>query len=312
MSGSSPEMSVVIPFLDEMPNLRELVPRLEHFFASLGVGAEVIFVDDGSTDGGFEYLLAQAHRGYDARFVKLSRNFGTHAALRAGILHARADRVVNIYADHQDPPELIRSLRARLDEGYDIVYAVRAKVASGKLERMFSRIYARLIRTLVFKDYPPGGFDIVMFNGKVKAELNMFPEPDSSIFLQIVTFGFRQGTVSYERQGRGAGTSKWTLAKKVKLLIDSVLSFSYVPIRMVSISGLMLAAVGLCWAVAILARALVFRDLVPGWPSLIAILMIGFGATNFALGIVAEYLWRTLNAARRRPIFIVDRVVDRP
>jgi dolichol-phosphate mannosyltransferase len=242
--------------------------------------------------------------------VKLSKNFGTHAALRAGILHATADRVVNTYADHQDPLDLIRLLADKLDEGYDIVYALRAKVATGVVERTFSRMYAQLIRALVFKDYPPGGFDIVMFSSKVKAQLNAYPETDSSIFLQIVNFGFRQSTVSYERMERKAGKSKWTFAKKVKLLIDSVLAFSYVPIRLVSVTGLLMTCVGVCWTTVIILYAIIFRDLNPGWPSLVAILMIGFGATNFALGMVAEYLWRTLNAARRRPVFVIDRVVD--
>jgi dolichol-phosphate mannosyltransferase len=166
------------------------------------------------------------------------------------------------------------------------------------------------MKKFAFSNFPEKGFDIVMFNKKVAAQVNRNVEANSSIFLQILGMGFRQASISYKKRERKSGVSKWTLSKKIKLFIDSFVAFSYAPIRMVTIIGISMFFVGLIWTVYIIVRKIFFHDLASGWPALMSILMIGFGITNISLGIIAEYLWRTLDASRKRPVFIIDKIVE--
>ncbi len=149
-----------------------------------------------------------------------------------------------------------------------------------------------------------------MFNRKVAAQVKTNVEANSSIFLQILGMGFSQTSISYKKRERKTGVSKWTISKKIKLFIDSFVAFSYAPIRMVTIIGISMFFFGFLWTVYIIIRKLVYHDLASGWPALMSILMIGFGITNISLGIIAEYLWRTLDASRKRPVFIIDQIVE--
>jgi dolichol-phosphate mannosyltransferase len=149
-----------------------------------------------------------------------------------------------------------------------------------------------------------------MFTSKIKKILNESVESNSSIFLQILTLGYKQSTISYDKEARKLGKSKWTLNKKIKLFIDSFVSFSYAPIRLVSIMGFVIFIVGLIWVSYILFRKFTYNNLESGWPTIISILLIGFGITNMSLGILAEYIWRTLDASRARPVFLIDEVKD--
>lgn len=307
---SKTDLSVVIPFLNEAQNLPALARKLDEFFASWrGVSAEVIFVDDGSTDDSVARLVAWQPLHFRAQVVRLSRNFGSHAAIRAGIASSSGEYVMNLGADLQDPVDLVRAMYEKARAGYDIVFGIRKTVRRGWSEGLFSRAYAKLMRLTAFPSFPENGTDIVLINRKVARELNAHMETDSSLFLQIMSLGFRQTGVSFHRQGRAAGASKWTFQKKVKLLVDTFVAFSYAPIRFSSLCGMTLSVVGLFWAAYVAARALILRDLNPGWPSLTAILMIGFGITNISLGIIGEYLWRTSNAARGRKPFVIDECV---
>jgi dolichol-phosphate mannosyltransferase len=148
-----------------------------------------------------------------------------------------------------------------------------------------------------------------MFDAKVAAELNKNIESNSSIFLQILNLGFASDCIFYDKQLRESGKSKWTFGKKIKLLIDSFVGFSFAPIRLVSVIGIIFFIIGICWAAYIIFRKLVFNDLATGWPALLCVLMVGFGITNISLGIIAEYLWRTLDSSRKRPVFIIDEVM---
>jgi dolichol-phosphate mannosyltransferase len=251
-----------------------------------------------------------SHQSYRAKVISFSRNFGSHAALRAGISHASGDYICFNYADLQDPLDLIIRMKALMDEGNDIVWAQRESTKVPWGEKMFSKFYASLMKKFAFKNFPEKGFDIVMFNKKVATEVNKNVEANSSIFLQILGMGFRQTNITYKKRERKTGVSKWTISKKIKLFIDSFVAFSYAPIRFVTIVGIAFFFIGCLWAVYIIVRKLVFDDLAAGWPAMLSILMIGFGITNISLGIIAEYLWRTLDASRKRQVFIIDDIRD--
>lgn len=304
-------VTVIIPIFNEYEGIPFLVDSLNEFFAqNAQLNAEVIFVNDGSKDNSLERLASMIHLSYKAKVISLSRNFGSHAALRAGISHASGEYICFNYADLQDPLELIVRMKELMEQGNDIVWAQResTKVAWG--EKMFSKFYASLMKKFAFKNFPEKGFDIVMFNRKVANEVNRNVEANSSIFLQILGMGFRQTNITYKKRERKTGVSKWTLSKKIKLFIDSFVAFSYAPIRFVTIVGIIFFIIGLLWTGYIVVRKIFFQDLAAGWPALMSILMIGFGITNISLGIIAEYLWRTLDASRKRQVYIVDEVRD--
>jgi dolichol-phosphate mannosyltransferase len=310
-STNNKSVSVIIPIFNEYEGVPFLVDSLNEFFGQHpDLNAEVIFVNDGSKDNTVERLSEMSHKTYRAKVISFSRNFGSHAALRAGIANASGDYICFNYADLQDPLELIVQMKELMEQGNDIVWAQRESTKVSWGEKMFSKFYAYLMKKFAFKNFPEKGFDIVMFNKKVAAEVNKNVEANSSIFLQILGMGFQQTNITYKKRERKTGVSKWTLSKKIKLFIDSFVAFSYAPIRFVTIVGITFFFVGMLWTAYIIVRKIFFHDLAAGWPALMSILMIGFGITNISLGIIAEYLWRTLDASRKRQVFIIDDIKE--
>ena len=304
------DITIIVPFLNEEDNIERLGRELLLFTEGKpGISFEIILVNDGSTDSSVNTIKGTKFPEH-TRLISFSQNYGSHAALRAGIMHAKGDHITFLYADLQDPIENISVMYSREMQGNDIVWANRASVQNSFFERQFSKFYSRLMKKYVNKRYPPKGFDVVLFNRKVADAVNKNVEGNSSVFLQILNLGFRQDFVEYQKAARTAGKSKWTFAKKIKLLIDSFVAFSFAPIRLVSFIGIIFFFLGILWTGYIVFRKLVFDDLASGWPALLSILMIGFGITNISLGIIAEYLWRTLDASRKRPVFIIDEIVE--
>ena len=307
----NPDISLIIPFYNEEDTIPALIENLKVYFCKINqTNAEVIFVDDGSTDNSSEILKGFEHDYYIPKILKLSKNYGSYVAIRAGILHSTGKYVTFLPADLQDPLELVESLYKKCKEGYEISFAYRNNVKTVGVEKIFSKFYAQLMRKYVSNQFPKNGFDIVMFNEKVKNVLNNNIESNSSIFLQILSTGFKNGIIYYDKKERKIGKSKWTISKKIKLLIDSFVAFSFAPIRFVSVMGVIFSVLGLFWTIYLILRTILFHDLVPGWPALISVLLIGFGITNISLGIIAEYLWRTLDVSRKRPVFIIDEIID--
>lgn len=306
------KISVIIPFLNEAENIDNLAHKLSEFAEfETRFALEVIFVNDGSTDNSKIKIVNQSFKNFQSKLISFSKNFGSHAALRAGILNASGDYVTFMYADLQDPIHLISEMYTKMFENAkEIVWATRKSTNNGMLETRFSKLYASLMQKFVSSDYPENGFDIVMFSSKISIELNKNIEANSSIFLQILTLGFSQDFIFYEKKAREQGKSKWTLSKKIKLFIDSFIAFSYAPIRFVTIIGITLFLFGIGFSLFLIFRKTVYNDLVSGWPMLISILTIGFGITNISLGIIAEYLWRTFDSSRKRPVFIIDEIIE--
>jgi glycosyltransferase involved in cell wall biosynthesis len=307
----SPDITIIIPFLNEEDNIERLGTELIRFTQERSaIEFEIILVNDGSTDRSVEVLRTTKFPS-QTKVISFSQNYGSHAALRAGIMHSRGKYITFLYADLQDPIENIVTMYERaLNGDNDIVWAHRAGTQNSFFERQFSKFYSRLMQKYVNKRYPVKGFDVVLFNKKVAEAVNKNIEGNSSVFLQILNLGFRQDFVEYQKVARKAGKSKWTLSKKIKLLIDSFVGFSFAPIRLVSIIGILFFLAGLVWSGYIVFRKLVYDDLAAGWPALVSILMIGFGITNISLGIIAEYLWRTLDASRKRPVFLIDDIIE--
>lgn len=305
-------LSVIIPVLNEEDNIDILVGELNRFFLQKNdYSAEVLFVNDGSTDETVKKLKSAEHFSYVARIISLSKNFGSHAALRAGIERATGEYITFMYADLQDPLELLDSMLNKIkDSRSDICWAHRNSTDTSRTEKLFSKGYAYMMQRYAVSNFPKNGFDIVMFSRKVQDCLNNNIESNSSIFIQVLSLGFKQSAVTYYKKARSVGKSKWTVSKKIKLFIDSFVAFSFAPIRLVSLVGIIFFILGLIWTSYIVVRTLLFNDLASGWPALMSVLMLGFGITNISLGIIAEYLWRTLDASRKRPVFVIEEATD--
>lgn len=304
-------ISIIIPLFNEADGIPSLVNSLNNFFAdNKDVLIEIIFVNDGSTDNSSQILQQQTFKNYTAKIISFSKNYGSHAALRAGILNSKMEYITFMYADLQDPLSLVYEMYKKAIEGFDIVWANRNNTKNSIFETLFSRFYASLMQRFAFTNFPDKGFDIVFFNSKIKQVLNQNIESNSSIFLQILGMGFSQTSILYDKEERKIGKSKWTISKKIKLMVDSFVAFSYAPIRFVSFIGILFFMVGIFWTIYIVSRKLMYNDVASGWPMLTSILLLGFGITNIGLGIIAEYLWRTLDASRNRPVFIIDEIID--
>lgn len=306
-------ISLIIPCYNESENIDTLVSRLNEYFAGCkNLAMEIVFVDDCSSDDTFARLTAAKHEHYKAKIIRLARNGGSHIAFRAGLLHTSNDIVTQTSGDLQHPLSLVEDMYDSMQaNNTPMVVAFRRNPPQMNFfTKTFSKSYAYLIRKYAVPNYPSEGFDLFMINGKVKQLMNENIENNSSILLQLLSFGLPMSSVYYDKMERLHGKSKWTLKKKIKLLIDSFVAFSYAPIRLVSIVGISFFFFGLAWTIYIIFRKLVYNDLASGWPALVSILMIGFGLTNISLGIIAEYLWRTLDASRKRPVFIIDKIIE--
>lgn len=304
-------MSVVVPFLNESDGILEYCRTMDEHAAVCGFPLELVFVDDGSTDDSVDLLSGYRFSNIkDVQLIKLSHNFGSHAAIRAGLSYAKYDICTWMGSDLQEPIEfLAQSYKLITQEKYNAVYIEKESVEVSTFNRLFSKAYSWMMRKYAVKNYSSGGIANIVFDRKIKRYLIENNEANSSIMLQIIDAGFRFKNLSMAYHGRNAGVSKWTLGKKIKLLIDSFVSFSFMPIRLVSIMGVLMMALGCVFAVIVLVNAIYTSAAVSGYATLAILLSFGFGITNISLGIVAEYLWRAYDAARGRPCYIVDEAI---
>jgi glycosyltransferase involved in cell wall biosynthesis len=301
-------ISVIVPLYNEEENLAVLHKRLANLAESNpDFSWEFILVDDGSTDHSFEVLKRLVEQDNRIRTLRFSRNFGSHQALMAGLPEATGDVAVNLAADLQDPPELIPEMMQALKEkGADIVWAVRRTRKESVFYRLVSRIFYFLMRHLALKETPSSGTDICLINRKVIDTIVPMQEKNISLFSLILWSGFNQTSIEYDRSVRRSGKSKWTFSKRSKLVIDSIASFSYKPIRLISVSGVLISTTGFLYALVIIVNALFDKTLPEGWPALMVIVLVLSGFQLLMLGIVAEYLWRIFSEVQRRPPFIIS------
>jgi polyisoprenyl-phosphate glycosyltransferase len=298
--------SIVIPVYDNEASLAELHARLiEVAGRHPEVPYEIVFVDDGSEDGSFARLEAIAASDPHVRAVQLSRNFGSHNACLAGLSVARGECAAIIGADLQDPPDLPWRMLEQWSPATPVVVASRHTRDDDGSRVLFATLYYEIMRRLAFPRLPRGGFDCFLIDRCVIDHLAAFSESNASISGMVMWTGFAFTEVTYDRLARPFGRSRWTFGKRVKLLIDSVVGFSYAPIRVMSAIGMSLGIMGFLYAGWIAFRKLTAGIEVTGWSSLMAALMVLSGVQLIALGVLGEYVWRALDAARQRPNFII-------
>jgi len=302
-------ISIIIPMYNEESNVPLLRERVGGLIRQAdGYDFELILVDDHSSDGGPGLVKAWADEDEHVRLIRLSRNFGSHAALHAGLTECTGQAAVFLAADLQDPPELVLDMARKWEDGSDVVWAVRAAREGEKVSvKLFSRLYYATLRRLALADMPPQGADFFLLDRRVIDAYLAIPEKNTSIMCMILWMGFKQSFLPYVKEARASGHSKWTLGKKTKLFVDSIVSFSSTPIRLMSILGVLFAFGGFGFAiVVILGRLFGFVVAGTGYAALMTVLMVGFGFLMLMLGVIGEYLWRAFDEARGRPRFIVE------
>ena len=302
--------SIIVPIYFNELNIPHLIPRLKKLQETLsGYTLEFIFVDDGSQDNSFQLLVEEQKKDKRIKLIKLSRNFGSMAAIQAGLHYAKGDCVGIIAADLQDPPELFLEMIKKWESGRKVVMALREKREDSVLQNFFSDTYYRLLKKFAIDDYPEGGFDQVLIDQQIVDELKRISEKNTNIMSLIFWLGYDRESVSYTRQKREIGTSKWTVTKKMKLFIDTFVNFSYMPIRVISLVGLLTALVSFSYGLLVIILGYFDKIEVPGWTIIVVILTMLLGLIMVMLGIIGEYLWRILDESRKRPSYVVDKVI---
>lgn len=304
-----PKLSIVVPVYYNEGNIPSLYDRLSKLDKP-GVDLEFVFVDDGSGDNSFAVLKQYQAHDKRIKIIKLSRNFGSHVAILAGLTNTSGDCASIITADLQDPPELILTMYEDWLKGNEIVLCVRKDREESFAQVLMSNLYYRLMRMFALREMPKGGFDFVLLDRKVINVLVSIKEKNTTIMGLILWVGFKHSTHYYTRQKREIGKSRWTLSKKVKLFLDSFIAFSYLPIRLMSTVGILLFIISLSYSAILVFYRIFWGQSVEGWTSLMVVVLLLSGIQLLSLGIIGEYLWRNFDETRNRPIYIIDQIID--
>ena len=310
--GTRTLLSIVVPVYFNALNLPDTIPQLLALGdAQSDVDIELVFVDDGSGDDSLAVLRTfQSKHPDQIRVVKLTRNFGSMAAIQAGLTVTRGDCVGMIAADLQDPPELFLEMLAHWRAGSKAVLAVRSDREDSRSQRFFANSYYSLIRKFALRGYPPGGFDFFLIDRQVVSDILRIREKNTNLMSLIFWLGYRPVMLPYVRRAREKGHSRWTLSKKIKLFIDSFVAFSYVPIRFLSATGLFVASAAFVYGAYVFFAWLVQDIPVRGFAPVIIVLAFTSGLQMTMLGVLGEYLWRTLDETRGRPAYVIDEVFE--
>lgn len=308
-----PKISIVIPCYFNEDNIQvttaELIENEKLFPADLDF--EYVFIDDGSKDNTYVRLLKfQENYPEKVKVIKLAGNVGSYNAILAGLNYAIGDCNVILSADLQDPPDLIPKMYDYWKKGFKFVVANRSEREESWGQKVFSNTFHRLMKKLALKNIPDGGFDLVLFDKQLREIAVQMNEANTHLTYLLAWMNFDYVNIPYVRKKRKIGNSKWTLKKKIKLFIDSFVSFSFFPIRAISFLGVLLGFSAFVYGIFVIVAKLSGWIKLEGWTSLMLVLLFVSAIQMISLGVIGEYIWRSLDASRRRPNFIIDRFHD--
>lgn len=308
-----PLLAIVVPVFNERDNLERFHEQVSAVMRDLvDYDWEFVFVDDGSRDGSFEVLSALHERDERVTALRFPRNFGSHVAIAAGIDRARGDAAVIMAADLQDPPALIRDFVARWRDGYDVVWGARSGRDDGAFRAWaMGRFYA-MVRRYAIPTYPKGGTgSFCLITKPVMDAFRHMNERNRLTFGLIAWAGFKETQVPYHRPSRLVGASSWTTSKMMKAAMDTFISFSLFPIRTITYLGLTVSALSFLFGFYVLLNKLLYGTRVMGWSSVMLTVLLLGGVQLVMIGVLGEYLWRILDESRGRPLYIVERTLER-
>jgi dolichol-phosphate mannosyltransferase len=310
MQNKNPQQSlltIVTPAYNEAANIPLLYAQLVEVLAHSGMRWEWIIIDDHSADSTFSAASELAEGDARVSVYRFSRNYGSHMALRCGLGKSQGDCVIGMAADLQDPPALIPELVEKWKGGAHVVWAARENRTGEKQSTLlFSRLYYRIMRDVVgFKQLPLDGADFFLIDRRVVAALRQFSEKNVSLFALISWLGFDQQVLTYDKHARQHGKSGWSMEKKIKMAVDSMTSFSFKPIRLMTIAGLILSSLAFIYLLVVLLNYI--AGAAPeGWTSLMAAILLIGGLQIMMIGILGEYIWRSLDESRQRPLYTIE------
>jgi glycosyltransferase involved in cell wall biosynthesis len=299
-------ISIVLPIYNEEAGLASFVSELSLELTKTSENAEVIFVNDGSKDNSLTLIKTFCEENKDFKYIDLSRNFGHQIAVSAGIDFAKGDKVMLIDSDGQDPPAVMHQMLAKMDEGYDVVYAQRIKRADeSALKKLTAKFFYKFLNKITSIEIPVDTGDFRIINRKVANALKQMPEKQRYLRGQIAWLGFKQTAVSYERLGRNAGETGYTYRKMIRLALDAITSFSNWPLRLATLSGFFCAFVGFFLILYTLYARFILKQYEPGWPSLMITIIFLGGIQLLGIGMIGEYISRINDNVKNRPLYLV-------
>jgi len=302
------KLSIVVPVYFNSDTLELLYDDMkEKILGNLG-DYEIVFVDDGSGDDSWQIMNKIRERDPNVVCVRLSKNFGEHSAILAGLSVCTGDCAVTKQADLQEDSTLILDMYESWKKGNKVVLAIREARDENPVKKFFAGCYYWLVRKTINKDMPQGGCDCYLVDRQVIEVLSMMDEKNSSLTLQVMWVGFKSEKIYFHRKDREVGKSRWTLRKKIKLVVDSMMSFTYFPIRFIATVGMLFSLFSLVGIIMVVREKIVVGTPVLGYASLMCVLLLGFGLAFIMLAVLGEYIWRALEESRNRPPFIIDTV----
>lgn len=305
--ASTFSLSLIVPMYNEEKNLDMFFSRVLAVLAKLTPDYEILCINDGSTDTTLEKLLEYRQSNAAIKIINLSRNFGKERALTAGLDYARGDVVVPIDADLQDPPELIEELVHTWREGYDVVYATR-RVRRGEslMRRSITAVFYILLNKLSDIPIPRDTGDFRLLDKRVVKALCQLPESGRFMKGLFSWVGFKQTSIVYDRQPRYAGKTSWSYWRLWNFSLDGFTSFSFLPVRIWSYVGFCISLLAIIFAVILILSVLIKGIDVPGYASLMVVLLFLGGMILVSLGIQGEYIGRIFNEVKKRPLYFVS------
>jgi polyisoprenyl-phosphate glycosyltransferase len=301
-----PTYSIVIPIFNEEETLEELFGRLRSLLERLDGPAEVVLVDDGSTDSSYDHLTEAARSDPRLKVIQLSRNFGHQIAITAGLDISSGEAVAVMDADLQDPPEVILEMAAKWREGFEVVYAVReAREGEGKFKQTTARIFYRALKRLTDIEAPLDVGDFRLVDRKALEAFKAMRENNRYVRGMFSWIGFKQTGVTYNRAERFAGTTKFSFRRMLKFALDAVFSFSDVPLRIALNLGFLLAGLSFLGGAAAVVSKLTGAYVVPGWATLVVVTAFLGGIQLIILGVLGGYIGRIHDEVKNRPLYLV-------
>lgn len=301
------KISIVVPVYWNSDTLDMLYEDMKtKILGKLG-DHEIVFVDDGSGDNSWEVMNnIRAKDPEHVVCVKLAHNFGEHAALLAGLSVCTGDCAVTKQADLQEDSNLILELYESWKRGNKVVLAIRQSRDENAVKKFFAGVYYWLVRKTINKDMPKGGCDCYLLDRQVIDTLENMSEKNSSLTLQVMWAGYQSEKIYFHRLDRTVGKSRWTLAKKLKLVMDSLISFTYLPVRCMSYAGAIFFLASIIGIILVIKEKLTVGTPIVGYASIMCVILLSAGLILLNLGILGEYIWRTLEESRKRPPFLID------
>ena len=301
------KISLIIPVYYNEENLRPLYKDIqEKLYIYTEYEWEIVMVNDGSKDASYTVMKEIASQDERIKIYSLSRNFGSHAAILCGLAQCTGDCAVIKAADLQEPTEIVIEMVDSWKKGNNVVLAVRKDRQESKQQTLFANLYYWMVRKTALPQMPKGGFDVYLLDRKVIEVLMKLDEKNSALTGQILWSGFKTDQIYYTRLQREIGTSRWTLKKKIRLVSDTLFSFSTLPITLVALVGTISCVGAILWAIVVFICKLAGLINVSGWTTLFMFNLFSFGVIMLTLAILGGYLWRTFDASRNRPPYIIE------